>query len=75
MYSGCYKYQIEQQLIGAEEILMEMGYTLDLEFNRLIVQGMLDYDRIVRCHRDCLLAKVESNVILLFKCFFYTVII
>ena len=75
MYSGCYKYQIEQQLKGAEEILMEMGYTLDLEFNRLIVQGMLDYDRIVRCHRDCLLAKVESNVIPLFKFFFYIVII
>ena len=67
MYSGAYKYQIEQQLIGAEEILMEMGYTLDLEYNRLIVQGLLDYDRIVRCHRDCLLAKVESQVSLMEK--------
>lgn len=41
---------------------MEMGYTLDIEYNRLIVQGILDYDRIVRCHRDCLLAQVESEV-------------
>ena len=33
LYSGAFKYQIEQQLIGAEEILMEMGYTLDLEYD------------------------------------------
>ncbi len=41
---------------------MEMGYTLDLEFSRLVVQGMLDYDKIVRVHRDCLLAQVETLV-------------
>ena len=70
MYSGAYKYQKEQQLIGAEEILMEMGYTLDLEYNRLIVQGLLDYDRIIRCHRDCLLAKVESQVRLIQACLY-----
>lgn len=44
---------------------MEMGYTLDIEFNRLIIHPtvILDYDRIVTCHRDCLLAQVESLVI------------
>jgi hypothetical protein len=41
---------------------MEMGYTLDIEYNRLIVQGVLDYDRVVISHRDCLLAEVESQV-------------
>nr|CAH0108682.1 unnamed protein product [Daphnia galeata] len=63
LYSGAFKYQIEQQLIGAEEILMEMGYTLDIEYNRLIVQGVLDYDRVVISHRDCLLAEVESQIL------------
>ena len=66
LYSGAFKYQIEQQLTGAEEILMEMGYTLDIELNRLIIpsSSILDYDRIVTCHRDCLLAQVESLVII-----------
>ncbi|XP_032786556.2 LOW QUALITY PROTEIN: uncharacterized protein LOC116923801 [Daphnia magna] len=63
LYSGAFKYQIEQQLIGAEEILMEMGYTLDIEYNRLIVQGVLDYDRVIISHRDCLLAEVESQIL------------
>lgn len=62
LYSGAYKYQIGQQLVGAEEILKQMGYTFDVEFDRLIVQGMLDYDRLVLVSRDCLLAKVESQV-------------
>ena len=35
LYSGVFKYQIEHQLIGAEEILMEMGYTLDLGYDLL----------------------------------------
>lgn len=42
---------------------MEMGYTLDIEYNRLVVQGVLDYDRVVVSHRDCLLAEVESQVL------------
>lgn len=40
-----------------------MGYTLDIEYNRLIVQGVLDYDRVIISHRDCLLAEVESQVV------------
>jgi len=63
LYSGAYKYQIAQQLVGAEEILRQMGYSLDEEFDRLVVQGMLDYDRIVLVSRDCLLAKVESQIL------------
>jgi len=65
LYSGAYKYLIGQQLVGAEEILKQMGYTLDVELDRLIVLGMLDYDRLVLVSRDCLLAKVESQVHLL----------
>ena len=63
LYSGAFKHQIEQQLIGAEDILMTMGYTLDIEYNRLVMQSILDPDRIVIVSRDCLLAKVEAQVI------------
>jgi len=63
LYSGAYKYQIGQQLVGAEEILKQMGFTLDVELDCLIVQGMLDYDRLVLVSRDCLLAKVESQIL------------
>ena len=43
-------------------MLMEMGYTLDIEYNRLMIQGLIDYDQVVIIHRDCLLAEVESQV-------------
>lgn len=42
---------------------MMMGYTLDIEFDQLIMHGIFDPDRIVEVSRDCMLAKVESQVI------------
>jgi len=53
---------------------MTMGYTLDIEYNRLVMQSILDPDRIVIVSRDCLLAKVEAQVIRYIS-FFYNSLI
>lgn len=63
LYGGSYKHMVEQQLVGAEEILMAMGYTLDVEYDRLVMQTVIDPDRVVVVSRDCLLAKVEAQVV------------
>ncbi|KAK6642626.1 hypothetical protein RUM43_004128 [Polyplax serrata] len=61
LYCGFYKHEIEETLVGAEQMFEAMGYR-HIGPSSLVLHGILDPDRITSVSKDAILAYVECQI-------------
>lgn len=62
IHCGYYKHNVERGLIGADVMLVLMGYT-DAGDGRFLLEGPVDPDRVALVSRDSLVAMVECQIL------------
>nr|CAD7454700.1 unnamed protein product [Timema tahoe] len=62
MFGGFYTHEIDSNLVGAERMLMAMGYKLTSQMT-MMLEGPIDPDRVSNVSRDSLVAFVECQML------------